>query len=230
MSPIRMMWKHFIYFSVIIVVTSVLLVFFTSRRIKSHHIETLESALQNQAELVKVVVQGLLVSGSAEEIDQLVKEVGKKIDVRITVVRSDGVVLGDSREYPSKMENHTFREEIQKALHGEAGKTIRYSATVREEMLYVALPIWDKGEIVGVIRTSVSLKGIKENVDAVNRQIVYSAILLLVLALFVSLLFSRALTKPIKEMALTARKIKDGDFGARAFVKSKNELGSWRMH
>jgi len=225
MSPIRMMWKHFIYFSVIVFVTFVLLVFFTSRKIKSHHIQTLETALQNQAELLKGTVEELMVSGSAEEIDHLVKELGQKIDERITVVRSDGVVLGDSKENPSQMENHAFREEIQQALHGEVGKTIRYSTTVKEEMLYVAMPIEDKGEIIGVIRISVGLKSIKENVEVINRQIVYSAIALMVLALFASFLFSRALTKPIKDMAITARKIKDGDFKARAFVKSKNELG-----
>jgi two-component system phosphate regulon sensor histidine kinase PhoR len=225
MKPPRIMWKHFFYYFLIIILTFSLLVFFTSKKIKSHHIATLESTLEHHAELVKRMVIDLVISGNAKEIDNLAKEMGKETGVRITVIRKDGLVLGDSEEDPTKMENHATRVEIAQALQGRKGKKIRYSTTLKEEMLYVAIPIIDKGEILGVVRTSFFLKKIRENVWAINQKIIYSAVALMIFALLFSFLFSRGFTKPIKEMALTAKKIRDGDLGARIFIKSKDELG-----
>ena len=218
-------WKQFFYYSLIIVLIFAALVFFTSRTIKRHHIATLESTLEHHAELVKRMVTDLMISGKEKEIDALAKEMGKKIGVRITVIRKDGLVLGDSEEDPNKMVNHASRVEIIQALQGGIGKKMRYSTTLEEEMLYVAVPITDEGKTLGVVRTSFFLKKIKENVWAINQKIIYSAAALMIFALLVSFLSSRALTKPIKEIALTAGKIRDGDFGARIFIKSKDELG-----
>jgi two-component system phosphate regulon sensor histidine kinase PhoR len=225
MRPIRIIWKQFFYFFLIIVFTFFLLVFFTSRKIKSHYVTSLETTLEHEADLIEKLVSDFVALGNAEEIDRLTKELGKKIDVRITVIGKDGFVLGDSKEDPSKMENHAYRAEVRQALQGKLGKSTRYSSTVKEEMLYVAVPLMDQGKVVGVVRTSLSLMRIKENMRAINQQIIYLAVGLMALALLLSLLFSRTLTKPIKEMALTARKIKDGDFEARVSIKSKDEVG-----
>jgi two-component system phosphate regulon sensor histidine kinase PhoR len=225
MRPIRIIWKQFFYFFLIIVFTFFLLVFFTSRKIKSHYVASLESTLEHEADLIEKLIPGFVASGNAVEIDRLTKELGREIDARITVIGKDGFVLGDSKEDPSKMENHAYRAEVREALQGELGKSTRYSSTVKEEMLYVAVPVMDQGVIVGVVRTSVSLKKIKENMRGINQQIIYLAVGLMGFALLLSLLFSRTLTQPIKEMALTARKIKDGDFEARVSIKSKDEVG-----
>jgi two-component system phosphate regulon sensor histidine kinase PhoR len=225
MRPIRIIWKQFFYFFLIIIFTFFLLVFFTSRKIKSHYMASLESTLEHEADLIEKLIPGFVASGNAEEIDRLTKQLGKEIDARITVIGKDGFVLGDSKEDPAKMENHAYRAEVREALQGKLGKSTRYSSTVKEEMLYVAVPVVDQGKAVGVVRTSLSLKKIKENMGAINQQIIYLAVGLMALALLLSLLFSRALTQPIKEMAQTARKIKDGDFEARVSIKSKDEVG-----
>ena len=225
MRRTRIMWKQFFCYFLIIVFTFSALVFFTSKEVKRHHIATLESNLEHYGELVKKMVTDLVISGKAKEIDALTKEMGKKVGVRITVIRKDGLVLGDSKEDPTKMENHASRIELIQALHDGIGKKIRYSTTLEEEMLYVAIPIINKGETIGFVRTSFFLREIKENVSSINQKIIYSAVALMVLALLVSFLSSRALAKPIKEIALTAGKIRNGDFGARIFIKSKDELG-----
>ncbi len=225
MRRMRIMWKQFFCYFLIIVFTFSALVFFTSKEVKRHHIATLESNLEHYGELVKKMVTDLVISGKAKEIDALAKEMGKKVGVRITVIRKDGLVLGDSKEDPTKMENHASRIELIQALQGRIGKKIRYSTTLEEEMLYVAVPIINAGETIGSVRTSFFFRKIKENVSSINQKIIYSAVALMVLALLVSFLSSRALAKPIKEIALTAGKIRDGDFGARIFIKSKDELG-----
>ena len=76
-----------------------------------------------------------------EDLDTLIKKMGKQIDTRITVINPEGVVFADSEKNPTLMENHKNRIEIIQAIKYGFGTSLRYSASVKEEMLYVAMPI-----------------------------------------------------------------------------------------
>lgn len=225
MRRMGIMWKQFLRYCFIIVITSSFIVFFASREIKKHYLNTIKLNLENQAELIEKVVTGLIVSENIDEIDALVKEIGEKINTRITIVKSDGLVLGDSKKDPNKMENHSTRPEIIQALQGKIGSKIRYSSTVKENMLYVAIPIKENDKMLGVVRTSSFIPEIKRSLGTINQKIIYTAIVLAIFALLFSILSSRTFTKPIKEIANAAEKIKNGEFATRTFTKRKDELG-----
>ncbi len=59
-------------------------------------------------------------------------------DYRITWLRSDGVVLYDTKADASAMENHAQRQEVRQALETGVGESSRYSATLLEKTLYYA--------------------------------------------------------------------------------------------
>ena len=73
----------------------------------------------------------------------------RHIQTRITVIDPSGTVLADSEKNPQDMEKHNLRVEIIQALQGAVGKSVRFSTTVKEEMLYVALPIEQHGSPCG---------------------------------------------------------------------------------
>ena len=73
----------------------------------------------------------------------------KQIGARITIINKDGVVLGDSEEDPATMDNHADRPEVIEALSQGTGSSIRYSATLGYNMMYVAVPITSNGESSG---------------------------------------------------------------------------------
>lgn len=56
--------------------------------------------------------------------------------VRVTIVRSDGVVTGDSQADYRKMDNHSGREEIKKAQSSKSAITVRKSSTVGKKLMY----------------------------------------------------------------------------------------------
>jgi hypothetical protein len=66
----------------------------------------------------------------------------EKSGTRVTVILPDGLVVADSNEDPTIMEPHHQRVEVAAALQGETGKSLRYSRTIEEDMLYVAIPIY----------------------------------------------------------------------------------------
>jgi len=219
------MWKHYFYYLLIIVLLVPSLIFFASREIERHYLKTIETNLKHQAELTEELLENLLSYKGTREIDELAKRIGKRINTRITVIGLDGQVLGDSEKDPQNMENHLTRPEIQQALKEGMGKSIRYSTTLKEEMLYIALPARKNGNITGIIRASFPLGQIRALVWNVNSKILYLALILAIFVLLLSFLSAKSITKPIKEMALVAKKIAKGNFNTRVSTKAKDEIG-----
>lgn len=71
---------------------------------------------------------------------------------RLTWIAADGAVLYDAQADEETMENHAQREEVQEALNGGEGESIRYSRTLFEKTVYCARRLSDGS----VLRISVS--------------------------------------------------------------------------
>ncbi|RXJ67987.1 two-component sensor histidine kinase [Halarcobacter ebronensis] len=71
----------------------------------------------------------------------IVKTFKAKTGNRITVIDEDGIVVADSDKDKESMENHANRDEIIHAKYNGYGKSIRYSHTLEQELLYVAKKI-----------------------------------------------------------------------------------------
>ncbi len=172
----------------------------------------------------------MLERDESHEIDSLVKVLDKDIKTRLTVIAPDGKVLADSKKDPSKMENHGARPEIIQAYKGKIGKSIRYSTTVKEEMLYVALPIEKNGKMLGVTRASWFMADINEIIGELKNQIIYITIIVVILSIFLVYFFSRSLSKPIKVLASASRKVAEGDFTVSVKLNNKDEIGDLARH
>jgi two-component system phosphate regulon sensor histidine kinase PhoR len=75
--------------------------------------------------------------------DKIADDLGKELDVRVTLIDRDGVVIGDSAipsDQMSKMENHADRPEVAVAREGQIGFSVRYSTSVSERLAYAAMP------------------------------------------------------------------------------------------
>ncbi len=225
MRRVGIMWRQFFYYFLIILVTVLTLALFTSREIRRHHINQIETNLKHQAGLIEETISHLSIEEHSDKINEIVNKICKKIGTRITVIKTDGEVIGDSEENPKNMENHATRPEIAKAIRGKIGKSIRFSTTIKKNMLYMALPVKQDNKIVGIIRTSLSLKEVEELISTINQRIFYWAFALIVFGLLLNLIFSRAFAKPISEIVQSTKKIAEGDFSARVSTKRKDELG-----
>jgi two-component system phosphate regulon sensor histidine kinase PhoR len=152
------------------------------------------------------------------------KDFGREIDTRITVINREGVVLADSDEDPEVMDNHGFRPEIMTAYSGGIGQSIRFSNTVKEDMLYVAMPITREGEITDVLRISLYVRDINYFLSSLRKNIwIFGAIIILI-SLISAMLFSRSLARPLQELSAASRRIAAGDFNTKVFLKKRDEL------
>jgi two-component system phosphate regulon sensor histidine kinase PhoR len=134
------------------------------------------------------------------------------------------VVLADSEKNPAAMENHLSRPEMFRALHGGVGASSRYSTTVQENMLYVAVPIRKDAAVAGALRASLFMHNINRMLDDFTRGILSTTLAIVALGLLVSFLISRRLTRPIRKLSSASRLIAAGDFNVRVFLENNDEL------
>lgn len=118
---------------------------------------------------------------------------------RITWVAADGRVLYDSVADPADMENHADREEIVEALAQGEGQSSRYSSTLTEKTVNVAMRM-DDGSVLRVSSSSyafISLLG------TLLVSIVWVLLIVVLVSLFLAYRVSKRVTEPLNGLDLT---------------------------
>ncbi|MBU0581430.1 MAG: HAMP domain-containing protein [Candidatus Margulisbacteria bacterium] len=201
-----------------------IVLFFSFHTIRAFYIDSAASNLEKLNEALIFKIKPYLKRKAYQELDYFVKDFGKIINRRITVILPNGLVIADSEKNPKNMENHALRSEIIQALQIEKGSALRYSTTVESEMLYGAQAIKDNDEILAILRLSVYLKEIKQFLQKVNLNIFRSSLILLLLSLVVIMFSSRLLTIPINKLRNATSEIAAGNFKSRIFLNGNNEF------
>ncbi|MDL1956844.1 MAG: cell wall metabolism sensor histidine kinase WalK [Candidatus Desulfofervidus auxilii] len=162
------------------------------------------------------------------DLDFFADEIGKALGVRVTIVDISGKVVADSevsRENLKYLENHSNRPEILSALKKNIGISKRYSTTLKQEMLYVALPLIKKEKLLGTVRLALPLVDVERIIFQAKRIALISLGLGLLMAIIISFLLSHSFARPIKKITETATAMAKGDFKKRIGIYPKNEIG-----
>lgn len=146
--------------------------------------------------------------------------------VRLTVIASDGRVLGDNEADPARMENHRTarRPEVLAALDGGFGLDVRQSETLNIPFRYMAMPIRHDGQVVAAARAAMPVMALAESREFLRRALGLSALAGLLVAVVLGLLISWLWYAPLRQIARTARALAAGNLAARAHVGGSDEL------
>ena len=143
---------------------------------------------------------------------------------RVTVVATDGKVLGDTDEDPAKMDNHIGRPEIREALDTGSGQAVRHSPTIGHDLVYLARRQQSGDGIPLVVRFSVPLDRLDSALVRFRRGLWIYSFAILVLAGGGSLLFFRAFSIRIQKLKEFSRRVAAGDFRALPMDRRRDEL------
>ncbi len=127
-------------------------------------------------------------------------------NIRITIIASDGTVLGDSQADYRTMENHLSRTEIIEANAAGFGSSVRSSATVGKQLVYSAV----KTQNGYYIRSAKEVSGVFDNLLIVIPSMLLAMLFALLLAVILTNRFLRNLTKPINEINDSLIGVKEG--------------------
>jgi two-component system phosphate regulon sensor histidine kinase PhoR len=199
---------------------------YLTNSIRTSELSNLRSELENEAIITaEASLPGFISQEGKNSLDALAKKLGSQVGARITVIALDGTVLGDSNEDPSTMENHATRPEVKDALASGIGESTRYSTTIGEKMMYVAVPIIEKDEVLGIARVALPLTRVESSVNRIIISIVIAMVIAAILVIIAAWLIARITTRPIRELTRGSQKITSGEFGHRITVGTKDESG-----
>jgi two-component system phosphate regulon sensor histidine kinase PhoR len=192
--------------------------------------KTLVERLQQTGAIVDYQFEPLISSGDFKKLNEAVVKLGQLSGARITIIKNDGKVLADSKENPDEMENHAKRPEIVEAIAGKTGSSVRYSSTLRKNMLYVALPVKKSGKISYIVRISMFSQDVNKLLSSLTKVMVMPTIILLLIAAIISVLIARTVSTPIKQLMIASRAVSRGDFSHKVNISGSDEVGELALH
>ncbi|RKY77036.1 PAS domain-containing sensor histidine kinase, partial [candidate division KSB1 bacterium] len=192
--------------------------------LRSYFIQRIAHRLTLNARLVEDILRDEFQSEDISRLRSSVKRLAGETETRITIIRPDGAVLADSEKDADLMDNHWNRPEVQVALKGEIGQSIRYSGTLKEKMMYLALPLKEADSVIGVVRLALPLTEVQAKIAHIYRAIVGGALLALLIALVIGFFTAESFARPLREMMSAAQNIAQGKY-KELRVRSGNEIG-----
>jgi two-component system, OmpR family, phosphate regulon sensor histidine kinase PhoR len=177
------------------------------------------------AELAKRYFQDLWPMSDAR-INKAAGELMAGSAMRLTVIDSDGRVLGDSTQTPTGMENHKTpdRPEILDAIKGLNGADTRLSKTTKLEYRYITRPVRQAEMIVAVVRLAMPAGAIAEDQALIRNALFWTISATVCAAAMLALMMSWIWYSPLKQITRTAEQLAAGNLEARAKVSGTDEL------
>lgn len=217
--------KVFAGFTLLILFIIVSINLFFNQPLKNFYIAGLKNNLMRVNLSLEPEIKRTLKDRTGEALDRWVKDEGRKIGTRITVILPDGEVAADSHKETDSMDNHGDRPEIISALKNDRGHSLRFSTSVGEQMLYVASLVIEGGDIKALIRTSIYLRDISVFMKSLRKSLMQISVVFFFLAMIVSWYLSRKFNKPVRSIIDATEKFAAGDFNSKLFFESNNEFG-----
>ena len=155
--------------------------------------------------------------------DSLANAAGAALGRRVTLIRSDGVVIGDSEfdgEDLRHLQNHSTRPEVVAAKRSGVGTSMRPSASAGDKEIYLAIK-----HPLGVVRVSVTTSKFREIVRGAQRDVVVAGMIAVIGALLIGWGFSRSVSRPIIELRDVAQAIAAGELERRPALSAPGEVG-----
>ena len=191
---------------------------------RRHHIEERAAGLEHMALLLESQLMPYLTGSGTGDLRELVSSVGKKTGTRITVIDAAGNVLADSEKEARDMENHFYRPEIQASLQGEERMSIRFSSTLKAEMMYMSVPLESDGKVLGALRLSLFMKDLEALLDALRGDLLKIVGAVTLLALAIAFFLTRSVSGPVREFIDASSRVSAGDFDVVVSTRRSGEF------
>ena len=169
----RLIWQIFPSFLLITLLSLLAVSWYASNAMRHFFLEQTADDLNVRAILLEKQVIAHIAPLDPPTVDSICKAIGGQSATRFTIILPSGKVIGDSQETPRLMDNHAKRPEIAKALSGDTGSSIRYSDTLLQHMMYVARPLKKNGTIQAVIRASIPITSIDQELRSIQLKIAH---------------------------------------------------------
>lgn len=212
----------------------ILLSFLSAYAWLSRSLERLLTDRVREDLVVRLMMVEHLASETALELDdlagwdRLADQWGRLAEARVSVIRRDGQLIGDSDVELGALtdaENHAERPEVIEALLShKTGRDVRVSATLHSRMLYVARPFGSGGEDLGVTRLALSLTEVDHALSSLRWLLLGAMLIALGVAVVLSSAAAHLAARYARNLAMATRRMAAGDLSTRIEVRGTDEF------
>ena len=218
-----------IFFSYLAVVALLFLSFYYSSNtlLRNFYIGSLSTRMEQEAHLLARVVP---FDRAGIDLDNICRQLSGELGSRITVIAADGRVLGDSAEVSEQMENHATRPEVIEALRNGTGTAIRFSTTVRYNMLYRAFHQTGAGQ-ERIVRVAMPLTDIENIIRSFRKSLLSGLALASAFGLLLAWAFSHHLSRRFQRLVQFSGEVAGGSFPHDFFPnRGTDEIARLEQH
>jgi len=147
--------------------------------------------LENEISLVKLKLP------DTQHYQQFARLIKDTTGSRLTLIDADGTVFADSEVSPEGMENHAMRPEILAATGQQSGMAIRYSETLKVDLLYVAKKVEIDGRVI-TVRMAMELTQMLKRFWSILTDIIIVLVIFMAFALFLTFRTSKRLESDVE--------------------------------
>ncbi len=181
----------------------------------------------------RLVAQSVVRSGitfqDAKAADALADETAKVAAARITLVRVDGTVVGDSEVDVLRLmavENHGARPEVVAALAQGSGSDVRVSETIGRRLMYAAVPVVLVAGVAGTARVALPLTELENAISRMHKSLAVGALIAVFVAMIVSFSGAELTSRKLRELTALAGDMAAGDLSTRTRISGTDEIAT----
>ena len=199
---------------------------FSSHVSKDLYYRQARSELEKISSIISTEVAKHLTDRPLKDLGGYVEGLSAETGQRLTIVNMKGTVIFDSSEDFHKMDNHAGRSEIHQALQGSATQSIRYSNTLKKEMLYFAEPLFQDGIKIAVLRTSIAVDEVSDVLAFLYLKVILFGFAIAVCCTLLSTVITRKIVLPLTRLQRGVKNFAEGNFDKQITVASNDEFGA----
>ena len=221
-----LLWHLFPSYLLVILASLLAVTGYSVQMVRGFYLEQTTLGLEARAALLTEQIASRLAAEDFSGLQSLCGRLGRDSGTRITVILPSGLVVADSEEVPVTMDNHADREEIVEALDGNTGSSTRFSRTLRQQMMYVAVPIRTNSILQGVVRVAIPITAIDDALWSILARIGFAGAIVALLAGAVSWVVARRIAKPLAKLKAGAERFARGELTHSLVLEHSQEISA----
>lgn len=215
----KLIQKFLIVLLLLLIILDVVLTLF----IKNYYYDNTKSLLKSQMQVATSYYSKYFKSYSLEEnIYDNVDIFGNQTEAQVQIYDSNGELLMDSI---GVLDDNVTHSDVDMVINGEesaswTGKVSYFN----NEIMAVSMPIINGDIKVGVIRYIVSLENVNNEIATITITFIIISFIVLIIGGIFTLVISKGIIAPIKELTVATEKMAKGDLKVRSKVSGNDEI------
>ncbi len=228
----RIAIKLTIYFSIILLLFSLVIGGIFTLLFRNHAIEIYKTDLEKKATVISSSLSGYMSNDTSGQH----RGYGAYIRFLNEIAMTDVWVVDQDLELIT-INNNAYHNYVYSDLPADAEKVVAnvfkgkntfsegFSELLDVPTITIGVPIYSEGKILGALLLHSPIEGMTQATFQGFGILLISILIALALSFLLSAIFAISFSRPLKKMKLAAVKLTDGDYTAKTDVAQKDEIG-----